>query len=365
MRRFNAGGAERQLLTYLANIDPVKIEITVACFYHGNWHAEAITTSRAKIVALEKRGRYDVISFLSSAVRCVRQTRATILYGYGDSTWLPSVAIGKLMGLKVVWGIRSSLVTPAINDKVWSAIARISCWLSRFTDGCIVNSDAGSNAYISAGYPPKSMKVIPNGIDVQTFRHDPLKRREFRKLWNIANSEVLVGYVARLDPIKDYETFLRAAAFLLNRNGSFKFVCIGPSEGDYAMSLKALASSLRLDGHLIWSGYQRDVAAVYSALDINVLCSRSEGFPNSLCEAMACETPCVATNVGDCSQILGGLGRPVTAGSANELAAEIERLSEQDLRAIGKSSRARIKDLYSVEKMSRDTTDYFVKLAAS
>lgn len=363
-RGFNAGGAERQLLTFLKSVDAAEIEVTVCCFYRDIWHVEAVNCPNVKVVDIGKRGRYDLFSFFRRAISLVREIRPDVIYGYGGSPWLLSLVLGKLTGPKVVWGIRNSEPIPEYGDRVSILLSRASLWASRFVDGFIVNSNSGAQAYISKGYPAKLMAVIPNGIDTRRFQRDEIMGRRLRQKWNVPGNSTVIGLVARSDPRKDHETLLRAAALLIGRGRNFYFVCVGVSQGEYLSKLATVASNLGIQERVKWMGYEVEVAGVYSALDVNVICSATEGFPNTLCEAMACETPCVVTDVGDCGAILGELGRPVTRGDATELADEIDRIISQDLRILGAMARARIVEKYSVEYLSERTTSYFQQQAA-
>ncbi len=365
VRGFSAGGAERQLLTYLGGLDPEKIDVTVACFYREIWHDQAVAGTKARIVALGKKGRYDFLGFLWQLIKVVRQTKPEILYGYGGTACLPALLVAKILGLKVIWGIRNAEVIPSFSDNFAVLTAKLALWVSGLPDGHIANSKAGANTFIAAGYPSSRMTVIPNGIDVERFHRDEAGREKVRGRWKISADEILIGLVARPDPRKEHETFLRAAAILVSRGRQFKFVCVGEANNAYTDNLIALTAELGIKDRVIWGGYQQDVAAVYSALDINVLCSGTEGFPNTLCEAMACQIACAATDVGDCREILGELGRILPFRNPNALADEIDRLASQDLVSLGARARDRIQTTYSVAQMTTRTTDYFDGVAAA
>jgi glycosyltransferase involved in cell wall biosynthesis len=64
-----------------------------------------------------------------------------------------------------------------------------------------------------------------------------------------------------------------------------------------------------LSSDLLWLDEHHELSAIYSAFDVSVLCSKSEGFPNVVLESLACGTPCVVTrSSGDASIIVGPFG---------------------------------------------------------
>jgi len=103
--------------------------------------------------------------------------------------------------------------------------------------------------------------------------------------------ESLIGLVARLDPMKDHPTFLRAAALLSQQLADLRFACVGDGPEPYKLKMHELAHELGLESVLLWAGPRDDMPAVYNALDVLTLSSLTEGFPNVVAEGMASGRP--------------------------------------------------------------------------
>jgi glycosyltransferase involved in cell wall biosynthesis len=109
--------------------------------------------------------------------------------------------------------------------------------------------------------------------------------------------------------MKDYPTFLKAAAMLAGKREDVRFICVGDGPATYKLEFRRLSRELGLGNKLIWAGNRQDMPAVYNAMDIASLSSSyGEGFPNVIGEAMACGAPCVVTDVGDLQWIVGNTG---------------------------------------------------------
>ena len=137
----------------------------------------------------------------------------------------------------------------------------------------------------------------------------------------------LIGIVGRVDPMKDHKTFLLAADNLNNNYENLNFICVGYGDGNekYKEDLNHFISELNLSKNLIWLGNRLDMLAIYNALDILVSSSHiGEGFPNVIGEAMACGTPCVATDVGDSSLIINDKNLIVPPSNPKKLANTLE-----------------------------------------
>ena len=209
------------------------------------------------------------------------------------------------------------------------------------------------------------MVVIPNGIDTDQFRPDKNARTRQRRTWGIDDSEQLIGLVARLDPMKGHPVFLAAAAQLAAQYRATRFVCVGDGPEAYRNELKTLAHELGLEDRLIWAGASSDMAAVYNALDISTSSSGfGEGFSNAIGEAMACEVPCVVTDVGDSAWIVEERRGVVPAGDPEALcSAWLGLLSDPERRAaMGRTGRQKIEQHFSIRRLTERTEQLLLTL---
>ncbi|WP_207644281.1 glycosyltransferase [Desulfolucanica intricata] len=321
IRSLNYGGAERQLVTLARGLHQSGYKVAVAVFYPGGPLEKDLEETKITVIHLNKRHRWDVFGFLWRLVRLLRTEKPEILHGYLGMPNILTVMLKPIFPrMRMVWGVRASDMDLARYDWLSRLAYRIECCLSRFADLIIANSHAGLNYAVRNGFPREKMRVIPNGIDTNRFQPDPDAGARVRNQWGVSGKETLIGLVGRLDPMKDHPTFLKAASILLRNRKNLRFVCIGEGPSEYKQELNDLSRELGLTEHLIWAGVRRDMPAVYSALNIAVSSSYSEGFPNVIGEAMACGIPCVVTNAGDSAKIVGDLGIVIQPQSPQELA---------------------------------------------
>jgi len=361
IRSLNVGGAERQLIALACGLHERGYSVAVATFYGGGALVGDLDRVGVRRISLDKLGRWDVLPFLLRLYRLLKGERPDVLHSYlGVANILSALFAPSFPGMRLVWGVRASNMDLSRYDWFARISWRVECILSRFADLVIANSHAGKEYHVKHGFAAANVVVIPNGIDTERFRPDQTGRVAVRANWGIAPGDVLVGMVARLDPIKDHPTFLKAVAQLPRRIESLRFICVGEGLDPYASMLRKQAECLGLAGHLIWAGASRDMPTVYNAIDLLVLSSISEGFPNVLGEAMACDVPCVATNVGDAREIVGDAGIVVPCSNPAALAEGISTMlgkSAQSREDLGKRARARIVENYSMEALKRRTLD--------
>lgn len=154
---------------------------------------------------------------------------------------------------------------------------------------------------VLAGAPEEKIWVIPNGIDVERFS-------KIRRISREKPEKLQVGFVGRVVPIKDINTFLKACRILKNNYPKSEFFIIGPYDEDpiYYEECKRLSSLLGLDDCLKFTGAV-DVEEYYSKLHLVVLTSIKEVFPLAILEANAAGIPVVVSDVGACRGLLYGV----------------------------------------------------------
>jgi glycosyltransferase involved in cell wall biosynthesis len=359
IRSLTTGGAERQLIELAKGIAKLNHIVYICVFYPGGSLETELLNSNINYVSLHKNSRWDVISFLYEIVKVYKTIKPDIVYSFQGPSCIVSTLVRFLTyGYKNVWGVRSADVD--LNEIEWLArlLFRVECLLSRLADLIITNSLSGKKFVISNKFPDERTKVIHNGIDTERFKPNSDIRQITREEWNISDDEILIGNVARLDPMKDHPTFFRAAGKVLLENVSVRFVCVGSGRQPYSSEMRNIAVQEGISDKLVWAGDRSDMPSVYNALDILVLSSYTEGFPNVVAEAMACGTPCVVTDVGDSGLIVADSGLIVSPRKPDLLAEkilEMVRLNPEEMITLKKRARARIVNKFSMSTMVTST----------
>jgi glycosyltransferase involved in cell wall biosynthesis len=356
VRGLNVGGAQRQLVALMRGLHSRGHDISVAVFYGGGVFEDEVRAEGIPIHDLRKRGRFDTLTFMARFIRLVRSERPQIVHAYMGGANLFAAALKPMLPpVKLVWGIRSAMSDLSAYDWGTHVSSRLERLVSPIADCVIANSEAARRQAVADGMREDRIVVIPNGIDTERFRHDPAGRLQLREEWGIPARARLVGVVARLDPIKGHDTFLRAAAAIVAARRDVRFVCVGTGNPDYRAKLEGIASELGLSQVLVWAGERRVTRAIYSALDVAVLASNDgESFPNVVGEAMACGTPCVVSDTGDARLIVDDPQAVFPPRDPQALARAVLRMLDRLAAADGDVSsrgRARVENEYSLQKL--------------
>jgi glycosyltransferase involved in cell wall biosynthesis len=167
--------------------------------------------------------------------------------------------------------------------------------------------------------------VLPLGMDLAPFAEMPRNSGKFRAAWGIPDDAPLIGTIGRLVNVKNHALFLDAAAQVLAELPAARFVLVG--DGILRDELERQAASLGIADRVIFTGWQQNIAPIYSDLDVSVISSHTEGTPGSVIESLAAGCPVVATAVGGVPDLLdgGALGTMSPPGNSVALAQAIVR----------------------------------------
>jgi glycosyltransferase involved in cell wall biosynthesis len=356
------GGAERQLINLLRASIAHGIQYEVVSLLDGGVYQGEVRSAGAELHTLNMTRNRISPSALFRLANLIRRSRPDIVQTWLYHADLIGLLAARLAGrFPVVWTLRSSELQLRHYSRLTRALSRLSHWPAAI----VSNSTAGMDAHVEIGYRPRLARVIPNGIDTNTFQPSDSAREAIRAELGIGAATRLIGCIARRDPMKDHLNVFKAFAHVLG-DARLLLAGNGTEPGNHE-----LCGQMRLAGlapeRVIQLGERQDAHRIMAALDFFVLGSAfGEGFPNVIGEAMACGVPCVATDVGDSAAIVGECGVITPPKDPQALVAAMGRLlalSFNERRALGLRARDRIQKEYPLSKMLAGYVEVYALLA--
>ncbi len=185
---------------------------------------------------------------------------------------------------------------------------RMMCWAMRQAQASIAVSQALAKIMVKWGADAQRLHVMRNGVDLLRFVSND--KKSARLALDCAGTPMLLS-VGNLVLLKGHDRTIEALAVLKATHPLARLYIAG--EGPDRAALQALAQSRGVADSVILLGRiaNEELAPWYSAADVFVLASRSEGWANVLLESMACGTPVVATPVGSAAELIGSSGAGV------------------------------------------------------
>ena len=340
------GGAERVLANLVRRSDAARFEHRVVSMTDLGPVGVELCDAGFRVGALGMRRGRPSLSGFWKLVRLLRREKPHCLQCWMYHANLLGLMAARLAGVKqVIWGIHDAAQTLDRFSPLTRLVVRVGGWLSRFSTVIIVCSRSGLESHQTLGYDAAKMVVIPNGYDLDVFKPDPEARLQVRRELGLRDDALLIGLMARVDPVKDHATFFRAAGILKRKRPQVYFVLAGSGISPDNGEILSMVQENALEGFVRLLGPRSDIRRLTAALDIASLSSSSEAFPNVVGEAMACGVPCVVTDAGDARYLVGDTGITVSPRDPEAMAAGWRSLIEMGTearRALGQKARERI-----------------------
>ena len=280
-----------------------------------------------------------------------------LIHSHGAKANMIAVYIKKATGLPIVTTVHSDYRLDYLQNlfKMFS-FGLVNTLALRFIDYYIGVSRNFKEMLIKRRFSPSNIFTVYNGIDFNN-KKLTLTKKEFLSKYNLDfnDSDIIVGILARLDPVKGLGTFLQAAKIVAEKNPYVKFLIAG--DGSERKSLERKAASLGLNGKVFFLGFINEPLEFVNSIDINVLTSLSESFPYAILEGTLFKKATVSSNVGGISDLIengvnGFLFKPgdyrAFAGHLLALAGDKQLREDMGLKIYEKASRQ-----FSLESMCR------------
>lgn len=351
------GSAEAVLYRLITNDNQFKH--TVISLIGPGKYGHLLENKGFKLYYLNMGRGKITLSGIAFLWRFLRTNKFDIIQTWMYHADLIGGVLGRLAGHnQVYWSIHNSTLVWGQTHWKTLVVTKICALLSYFIPRKIISCAQGAiYANVRQGFSSSKFHLIPNGYDLSMFKPNVLNGDTLREKWGIKKKTFLIGIVARFDAQKDILNLIRAVGTIRKSDLDFNLVMVGAGVDSDNEELKSWIRSFGIESHVILLGQQNNISEIMNAIDLLTLSSKyGEAFPNVLCEAMACGTPCVATNLGDIPIIISEYGWVVPVQSPDQLAkkiieASIQRKDEFLWNSKKDNARLHIKRNFSIQTM--------------
>ncbi len=365
------GGAEVSLLDLIRNLPRDRFELSLVLPGEGpmavagrdagarvtpiRWPAAVMKTGRERSAAnrlLALIAPFLLAPVIARTARFIRKERIDMVHTNGTKAHLGGGLAARLAGVPVVWHLRDVLAPGLLR----SILRFLSRWIP---SRVIANSQASARTLSDIG-PGGRVTVVYNGIDTDVFRPIP-GPSSAREGLGIPPEDFVIGTLGALAPLKGHVHLIRAMPAVLARAPEARLLIVGGEmygtlgHAGHREYLEREAGRLGVTARIILAGQREDVVELYNAMDLVVLASvRPESFGRILIEAMACERPVIASDLGGPREVITGpeLGLLVPPADPNALSEAIMQLhGDTAVRAaMGRAGRKSVMDRFTIER---------------
>lgn len=296
----DTGGAKTHIFTLMKGLSG-KVDTKIICFIKDTFYDEAKERGiDIEVYPQEKRWDLSVVSKLSDEIK---NGKYDLVHAHGARANFICMFLKKKINVPMVTTVHSDYMLDFkdsfYKNLIYTSLNKMS--LKKF-DHYICVSDNFKKMLVDRGFDKNKIHVLYNGIDIDE-KTLYIPKTAFLEKYKINyNGEFLVGIAARLDKVKDHETFIKACQKTLEVNPDIIFLIAG--EGDEKKKLEEMVKSFGIEKNIYFLGFVRDKYSFFNAIDVNVLTSISESFPYVILEAALLNVPTISTKTGGIPEII-------------------------------------------------------------
>ena len=345
------GGAKTHIISLCSHLKE-KCELSLVSLRSGEFAESA-----------KKAGIDTHVIFSSSTfrdyfklIKFIKAEKPDIVHCHGAKANLAGTLIKLFCGCTIVTTVHSDYKLDYMHSFIKrNTIGKLNAFALRTFDYYVPVSDLFKEMLISRGFKANNIMPIYNGLDF-SIKTAPLDKEAYIRSAGLAYDEkdVILGILARLNPVKDIPTLLRAFAKAKIVHPNLKLLIGGDGE-DMAM-LKKLSTDLGISDSVAFMGWIDNVPEFFSVCDIDVLCSISESFPYSVLEGIRGGCCVITSEVGGMSKLIdnginGYIFKPGDVDTFAEYIIELSHNAEKR-HCFARSLYKKASSLYSIESMA-------------
>lgn len=350
-----SGGAQRQLVILAALLKQTGYNVRLLDYWNDTFYDDYLVRHQIPFEHIHTKGKWRIIRMFTNKVR---QFKPDVVISYMEH---PSIVacIGKSLCLRKFKLIVSERNT---SQSITKSI-RFRFFLFRYLADYVVSNSNTQYSFINKHFPNLSAKtlVIINVVDSETFSPSTTYPKQ-----NDGIIKFLV--VARVVEQKNVLRFIEAVSLLKENNQKFRVDWYGNSYPiPYFVRCKELINNYGLQDCFFFHAPTQEITSIYRSADVFILPSIYEGFPNTLCEAMACGLPVIASAVCDNPYIVssseyGILVNPLKKESIALAMETLIGMSSKERKQMGSAGREHIITICSASKFVKSYIELIEKI---
>ncbi|MCB9746954.1 MAG: glycosyltransferase [Candidatus Omnitrophica bacterium] len=337
------GGLEKMVIQLTERLNQTGSECSIVCLEKEGGLVNEALRKNIQVDVFSKKDGFDM-DLIWNLKKYFQREEADIVHTHNFAPLIYASTAAKLAGVPCM-NTRHGRADKKAPWIFWALNKKIAA----------VSNDAKEQLLKNNRIKSEKVKVVYNGIDIQSMRADlqPNEKAQLRQSLGIKADSFVIGNIGRLVREKDQATLLKAFRKISQRTKNVELLIVG--DGPLKSNLLKLAKELDIQGSVKFAGFREDIAQMLQIMDVFVLSSIMEGISLTVLEAMAAGLPVVATKVGGNPEIIseGKTGFLVPLGYPERIESAVKRIMADPRlgRSLGEAGRLRVQENSQLEHM--------------
>lgn len=261
---------------------------------------------------------------------------------------------------KIFWNIRHSELNFKISKKRTYFLSLICGFFSRIVPKGIIYCSEKSIFFHENRhfYSKKKTILIHNGYNHKTYYPSKFLRLNFRKKYKIYNSDIAIGYAGRYAKQKNIKNLLYAFSKITKYYSNIYLYMVGKNINYKNQELSGYLHNLKINNKVFLLDEKKKLIKFYNGIDLLLLTSYSESFPNVVAESMLCATPVLSTNSGCSKKIINNNNFIINNYNSEKIFKSLMKIininisNKSKWKKIKKKCQIQIKNNFSISNMA-------------
>lgn len=364
----NKGGAEGNLYRLCAQHKKKfkkKIDITVLTLIKNGFYENELKKRGVNVFSLDINKENKIIDIFKKIIlfrKFVKKINPNIIQSWMYHSNFLSILLPKNYYYNLFWNIRHSELNFKISKKKTILLSVICGFFSRLVPKKILYcSDKSIKFHEKTHFYAKQKRIlINNGYSEKDYYSSISLRQSFRKKYKIKSTDIILGYAGRYAKQKNIESLLHAYSMVSRKYKNIYLYMVGKNIDNNNNELINTVLKLNIKNKVFFLNEQKDLLKFYNGIDLLLLTSHSESFPNVIAEAMLCSTLVLASDAGCSKKIINKNGfvlkknDHITILKVLKKSIKIFLNQRKHWSLLKKNAQIHIKKNFSLEKMADD-----------
>ena len=347
-----------------------KINIIIITLIDNGFYEKDMKKLGIKIFSLRMQRNEKIFDFVKKIIKLrnfIKIHNPDIIQSWMYHSNFITLFLPKKFYEKIFWSIRHSVLNFQNSKKKTIILSKICGLFSKIVPKKIIYNSEKSIIFNENNhfYSKNKTVLIENGYNDKTFYPSKYLRKNFRKKYKIRDSDIILGFAGRYSKIKNIPSLLIAFSKIVKDYDNVYLCMVGKDINLNNNGLKSLIFDLKIQDKVVLLNEKKNLNQFYNGIDLLVLTSFAESFPNVIAESMLCSTPVLSTDVGCSKRIIKDCGFIVKKNNQLSIMFSIKKSltllkNRKKWQSLKKNSRIRIKKNFSIPKMANSYLDNWV-----
>ena len=342
-----------------------KIDITIITLINNGYYESELKKKGIKIFSLGIKKENKIVDFIGKINllrKFIKRRNPDIIQSWMYHSNFISIFIPKIFHSKIFWNIRHAELNLEISKKKTILLSMICGLFSRIIPQKIIYCSEKSIKFHEKNhfYSKSKTILIYNGYSDKNYYSSSTLRLNFRKKNKIRKTDIILGYAGRYAKQKNIQSLLHAFSQISKNYENVYLYMVGKDISVQNEELFNKVSDLNIKNKVFFLNEQKNLLQFYNGIDLLLLTSHSESFPNVIAESMLCSTPVLSSNAGCSKKIIGKYGLVLKKNDYLSITKGLKKIinrfinKKKKWKHLKKNVRLQIQKNFSIEKMTNN-----------